>query len=54
MFIKKVLMEIDKMADVFLNTANIWQLAFFTLTPPTVYPREVVPNGGPQALLLIE
>ena len=35
--IQKVLMKIDKMADVFLNSANFAQHALLTLAPPNGY-----------------
>ena len=33
---QKVLMKIDTMVDVFLNTGNFAQHAFFTLAPPAI------------------
>ena len=35
--IQKVLMKIEEMADVFLNSANFASHAFFTLVPPSGY-----------------
>ena len=35
--IQKVLMKIEKMADVFLNSANFATHAFLTLAPPSRY-----------------
>jgi len=35
--IQKVLMKIEEMADVFLNSANFASHAFLTLTPPSGY-----------------
>ena len=35
--IQKVLMKIDEMADVFLNSANFWQHAFSNLAPSSSY-----------------
>ena len=34
---QKVLMKIDKLENVFLNSTNFWQLVFFTLVPPCSY-----------------
>ena len=35
--IQKVLMKIEEMADVFLNSANFAPLALLTLVPPSGY-----------------
>ena len=35
--LQTVLMKINEMSNVFLNSANFWQHAFVTLAPPSSY-----------------